>query len=211
MFGYSGKATMYRAVGTNADGTLQFVVVPGAQSADVERNSAKDFTNKANYGTGGFIPPGIYFLHYHRLDPSFGQVRHRLGLSDDPGSETIRGTIPSPPVTRTAIQFHKAFNDLASFSASVSEGCITLTEDNFFKLFPPMLFVPSQSPLAAGTGDLNPLNLSGATNNILVFVTDALEPGKQNKQLAAFEGIRKNVKPADFSSPQLAAYRILWK
>jgi len=127
MFGYSGKATMYRAIGTNADGSLQFASIPGVQNINVERNSAKDFTNKANYGTNGFVPPGIYSLHYHRLDPSLGQVRHRLGMSDDPGGETIRTTIPTPPVTRKSIQFHKAFNDLASFSASVSEGCITLT------------------------------------------------------------------------------------
>jgi hypothetical protein len=211
MFGYSGKATMYRAVGTNADGTLQFVVVPGTESVDVERNSARDFTNKSNYGTNGFIPPGIYFLHYHRQDSSLGQVRHRLGLSDNPGGETILSTIPNPPVTRQAIQFHKAFNNLASFSAAVSEGCITLKEDNFFRLFPPMLFVPEQSPLKPAPGDPNPLGLAGATNSIVVFLTDALTAGKQDQQLSQFESISKRLKPGDFSSAAMAANRILWK
>ncbi len=59
MFGYSGKATMFRSVGTNADGSLQFIVIPGADNVDVERNSAKDFTNKVNYGTNGFVPESI--------------------------------------------------------------------------------------------------------------------------------------------------------
>jgi hypothetical protein len=211
LFGYSGKATLFRSVGTNADGSLQFVPVPGAQDVDVERNSAKDFNNKANYGTNGFVPPGIYFLHYHRMDPSLGQIRHRLGMSDDPGGETIRSTIPNPPVTRTAIQFHKAFNDLASFSAAVSEGCITLKEDNFFKLFPLNLFVAAQSPLRPGSADSNASNLAGSSNSVLVFVTDALTAGKQDQQVAQFNDLRKKLKPADFSSANIAIYRVLWK
>jgi hypothetical protein len=104
MFGFSGQATLYRSVGSNQDGTIQFSPVSGAQDVSVERDSAADFTNFSNYGTNGFIPPGIYFLHYHRLDTSILTIRHRLGLSDDPGGETVLSTAPYPPVQRTALQ-----------------------------------------------------------------------------------------------------------
>jgi hypothetical protein len=214
MFGYSGKGSMFVSTGSNADGTILFAPVNGAQDVDLERNSAADFTNRSNYGKNGFVPPGIYFLHYHKLDSALGTLRNRLGLSDSPGSETIRTDIPNPPVTRTYIQFHRAFNNLKEFNANVSEGCITLTADNFSKLFPDALFDQTQSPLAPGSGDPNPLSLSGSPNNVLVFVTDAMTPGKQDKQLALFDKIRRTLKPADFAlSPgsQLLTYRIQWK
>lgn len=214
MFGYSGQASLFQSTGMNADGTIAFSPVSGAQKVSVERNSATDFTNKGNYGTNGFIPPGIYFLHYHRLDTKISTIRHRLGLSDSPGSETILSTRPNPPVTRTALQFHVAFNNLADFKANVSEGCITLTQTNFGKLFPDAIFDKSQSPLAPGTSDPNTIGLAGSTSNILVFVTDVLTPGKQDQQTALFDQIRKQLKPSDFStegSSQLPMLRIQWK
>jgi hypothetical protein len=211
-FGFSGKATLYQSTATNVDGTISFTPVTAATQVDVERNSAKDFTNFGNYGTNGFIPPGIYFLHYHRLDTSLGNVRHRLGLSDAPGEETILSTAPSPPVTRTALQFHVAFNDLEAFNEHVSEGCITLTEANFWKLFPPALFDSALSPLAPGSSDSNPLGLAGSTSNILVFVTDVLTPGKQDQQLQLFQQIKGQLKPTDFANgPTLSAFRVQWK
>lgn len=214
MFGFSGQATLFQSVGSNQDGTIQFSPVSGAQDVSVERNSAADFTNFSNYGTNGFIPPGIYFLHYHRLDTSILTVRHRLGLSDDPGGETVLSTAPNPPVQRTALQFHIAFNNLTDFNQHVSEGCITLTIANFSKLFPDALFDSSQSPLAPGSADPNPLNLQGSTANILVFVTDVLTPGAQDQQLKLFDQIRKQITQADFSigdASQLPQFRTQWK
>jgi hypothetical protein len=186
----------------------------GAQDVDVERNSATDFANTSNYGTNGFIPPGIYFLHFHRLDTSLQLLRNRLGLSDIPGEETILSTVPDPPVTRTALQFHRAFNDLTEYNAHVSEGCITLNQSNFSLLFPDALFDSTQSPLAAGNSDENPLNLAGSTSNVLVFITDALTDGKQDQQLSMFDQIRQNLKPADFGlegDSQLPTLRVQWK
>src|SRR5579871_1196216 len=179
-FGYSGKASLYQATGSNADGTIQFSPVSGAQDVPVERNSTADFTNFSNYGTGGFIPPGVYFLHYHRIDLSIS-IRHRLGLSDQPGAETIFSGPAN--VQRTALQFHIAFNNLAEFNQHVSEGCITLKTENFSRLYPDALFDNSQSPLAAGSADANELQLQGSTSNVLVFVTDVLSPGAQDQQL----------------------------
>src|ERR1700761_1467442 len=99
-------------------------------------------------------------------------------------------------LTRTALQFHIAFNDLQSFNTHVSEGCITLTAANFSRLFPNGLFDPSQSPLAAGSADSNTLNLQGSQSNILVFVTDVITPNAQNNQIALFRtGLR--LKPTD--------------
>jgi hypothetical protein len=203
---------MYQSIGTNADGTISFTLVPGASGVDVERNSATDFTNFSNYGTKGFIPPGIYYLHYHRLDTSLGRIRHRLGLSDRPGAETILSTAPNPPVTRMALQFHVAFNDLASFQAHVSEGCITLSENNFMKLFPSDLFTASKSPLAVGANDANPLGLAGSTASVLVFVTDVLTSGKQDQQLKLFQLIKGQLKPNDFSnSTTIQTLRAKWR
>ena len=213
-FGYSGKGSVFLSTGTNADGSILFSAVPGGHDVDLERNSAADFTNKSNYGKNGFIPPGIYFLHYHKLDLSLALLRHRLGLSDAPGGETIVTSIPNPPVTRTYLQFHRAFNDLAEFNAHVSEGCMTLNIDNFSKLFPDGFFDSAQSPLAPGSSDPNPLNLAGSTNNVLVFVTDALTSDKQDQQIAIFEEARKKLKPEDFSlgaGSQILAYRIKWR
>lgn len=214
MFGYSGQASLFQSTGMNADGTIVFSPVPGAQAVSVERNSATDFTNKGNYGTNGFIPPGIYFLHYHRLDTKISTIRHRLGLSDSPGGETILSTKPTPPVTRTALQFHVAFNNLSDFKANVSEGCITLTQANFGKLFPDAVFDKAQSPLAPGNSDPNTLGLTGSTSNVLVFVTDVLSSGKQDQQTALFDQIRKQLTPSDFGSgggSQLPMLRIQWK
>lgn len=214
MFGFSGQASLYQSVGTNQDGTILFSPVSGAQDVSVERNSAADFTNFSNYGTKGFIPPGVYFLHYDRLDTTISTIRHRLGLSDDPGAETILSTVPNPQVQRTALQFHIAFNNLTDFNQHVSEGCITLTADNFAKLFPDALFDSSQSPLAPGTADSNVLNLNGSTTNVLVFVTDVLTPNAQNQQLKLFDQIRAQLKPTDFgvgSGSQLPQFRLSWK
>ena len=214
MFGYSGRGTLYRSVATNSDGTLSFSTVAGAVDIYCERNSATDFTNKANYGTNGFIPPGIYFLHYHRLDISQGLMRHRLGLSDEPGGEEIVSDTPNGPIARKFLQFHVAFNDLATFSAFVSEGCITLKGESFFKLFPPTVFEPDQSPLKPGWSDPNPLGLAGATDAVLVFVTDALTAGRQEQQLTQFENLRKALRLTDFSTSiasQLPTFRVQWK
>jgi hypothetical protein len=221
MFGFSGEASLYQSVGTNADGTIQFSPVAGAQDVPVERNSAADFTNLSNYGTGGFIPPGVYFLHYHRLDTSIhssdqnvNPIRHRLGLSDDPGAETILSTAPDPQVSRTNLQFHIAFNNLAEYNAEVSEGCITLTSDNFAKLFPDALFDSSQSPLAPGSADPNVLNLQGSRASVLVFVTDVLTSGAQDQQIQLFDQTRRKLKPTDFAvggTSQLPQLRVLWK
>jgi hypothetical protein len=214
MFGFSGQASLFQSTGTNADGTIQFSPVAGAQDISVERNSATDFTNFSNYGNKGFIPPGIYFLHYHRLDTTISTIRHRLGLSDEPGMETILSTIPNPSVVRTALQFHVAFNDLAEYNKHVSEGCITLNAANFARLFPDALFDGSQSPLAPGDADTNVLNLQGSTANVLVFVTDVLTPGVQDKQLKFFDQTRAQLKAADFDtggSSQLPQLRVLWK
>jgi hypothetical protein len=199
LFGFSGQATLYQSTGTNADGTIQFSLVSGASNVSVERNSATDFTNFSNYGTKGFVPPGIYFLHYH---------------SDDPGGEIILSTIPSPSVERTFLQFHIAFNNLAEYNQHVSEGCITLTAANFGQLFPDALFDGSQSPLAPGSADPNPVNLQGSTSSVLVFITDVLTPGVQDQQLTLFDQTRSQLKPSDFdtgSSSQLPALRVLWK
>jgi hypothetical protein len=214
LFGFSGQATLYQSTGTNADGTIQFSLVSGASNVSVERNSATDFTNFSNYGTKGFVPPGIYFLHYHKLDTSISTIRHRLGLSDDPGGEIILSTIPSPSVERTFLQFHIAFNNLAEYNQHVSEGCITLTAANFGQLFPDALFDGSQSPLAPGSADPNPVNLQGSTSSVLVFITDVLTPGVQDQQLTLFDQTRSQLKPSDFdtgSSSQLPALRVLWK
>ena len=210
-FGYSGKASLFQSIATEADGTIRFVPVKNAQGVDVERNSATDFTNKANYGTNGFIPPGIYFLHYHRLDPN--KFRHRLGLSDLPGEETIQSTIPDPAVLRTGLQFHRAYNDLKEYKANVSEGCITLSAANFARLFPDSFFAPATTPLATGTAD-EKVGLTGSTTNILVFITDVMTAGRQKDQVALFEKKRKMLKPSDFgveAGSQLPALRVLWK
>lgn len=214
MFGYSGKASLFRSTGTSASGAIQFSPVAGAQDVDCERNSAADFTNKSNYGTKGFIPPGIYFMHYHRLDTSIGLPRNRLGLSDAPGEETIQSTVPSPPVQRIALQFHRAFNNLAEFNAHVSEGCITLNQANFSRLFPDAIFDPAQSPLAPGAADANPVHLAGSNANILVFITDALSNGKQASQVSLFNTFKRQLKFADFglgAGSSLPLYRVQWK
>lgn len=205
--GYSGKCSSYVSTGTNSNGTISFSVV--SMNIDCERDSTTDIDNLSNYGKGGYVPPGIYFLHYHRLDLAFAPLRHRLGLSDAPGAETIKG----PSNTRTNLQFHRAFNDLQEFKTKVSEGCITLTEDNFFRLFPSPLFDGTQSPLAPGDSDENPLNLHGSPANVIVFITDAGSPGKQDSQLRLFESARSNLRSSDFNnnSAGLNQLRISWK
>ena len=230
-FGYSGKASTFRSTGTTSTGKLRFSVVPGADNIDVERNSATDPDNKNNYGTNGYIPPGIYFLHYHRLDVgtggttnsnapchNTGRIRHRLGLSDRPCTESIRVTMGDSTVSREALQFHVAYNDLTCYRANVSEGCITLTNANFLKLFPESFFEVANSPLNSCQNLPNHTNAYTGDGRILVFVTDATNTNTQNAQIQTFNDIVRGgdsgLMATDFSlsaNSALPTLRTRWK
>jgi hypothetical protein len=218
-FGYSGKASMYKATGTSRAGKLTFSAVPNAQNVDCERNSAKDPLNKNDYGPGGYIPPGIYFLHYHRYHITTDQKRHRLGLSDRKCGETIGVRVNGLLVNRTVIQFHVAHNDLSQFLNDVSEGCITFSQDNFDRLFQNSFF-DSNSPLNTCIGHTIPSIFSFTGNgNILVFVTDPTNEQVQNNQVSLFNKVIGGEQSANLTEPDfgssisqnLSNLRMLWR
>jgi hypothetical protein len=162
-------------------GKLSFSPIEGTQNVPLERRSGTDINNRNNYGTAGYIPPGIYFLHYHRFDATFGG-RHRLGLSDERCTDVIGRRAGGAPVDRSNVQFHIAFNDLNEFQPSISEGCITLRRDGFDRLFPGGFFGNS-SPLPNCGGHALPPELSfNGGGNILVFVTDVSDANLQTRQ-----------------------------
>lgn len=207
-FGFSGSGSLYRASGTSTAGRLTFTLVQGAQNISLERRSGVDMTNRNNYGTNAYIPPGIYFLHYHRFDSSSHQARHRLGLSDRKCGESITFQIGNQSVNRSELQFHVAFNDLEDFHPTVSKGCITLTTQNFFTLFPDNFFA-DDSPLPS-CATHQPLSSYNGQGNILVFVTDVTNTDIQNNQIQIFQGIlsgnaNNGLRPADFAGGTPAA------
>lgn len=184
--GYSGKGSLYVATGTTPAGRLAFSGVPGAQNVSLERRSGADVTNKGEYGKSAYIPPGIYFLHYHRFDPSHGG-RPRLGLSDARCDERINARSGGAPVTRSGVQFHIAYNNLAEMEPDVSEGCVTLRRAEFGTLFPTPFF-GAESPLPACGGHTTPTAYGGA-GKILVFVTDASDLAIHQRQVAMFQAL----------------------
>lgn len=217
-FGYSGSGSMHKASGSSSAGRLTFSPVPSAQNIPLERRSGVDITNRNNYGTDGYIPPGIYFLHYHRFDSGSHQARHRLGLSDRKCGETIRAQVGQQSIERTNLQFHVAFNDLEDFHPDVSKGCITLTTQRFFELFRDNFFSDS-SPLPTCGGHQTPAAYAGQ-GNILVFVTDAADSQKQQGQLQIFNNIlsgatANGLVAADFGAgaptQALATLRTTWR
>jgi hypothetical protein len=186
-FGYSGAGSMYQASGSSAFSRYTFSVVSGASDVPLERRSAKDITNRGDYGTNAYIPPGVYFLHYHKFDTSHNLQRRRLGLGDNKCSEDIAARPNGAPVTRQFIQFHVAYNNLNEFSPGVSQGCLTLTQAQFDILFPTGFF-GTGSPLADCPQDGDDDQMSG-NGDILVFVTDASNDALQTRQLTLFKAI----------------------
>jgi hypothetical protein len=176
---------MFKATGLSSEGRLTFSKVSGAQDVQLERRSGADINNKNNYGTDGYIPPGIYFLHYHRFDSSSQQARHRLGLNDRKCDENISVRVGNQTITRNNLQFHVAFNDLEDFHPGVSKGCITLTTQRFFESFRDNFF-GTNSPLPSCGSHQPPTNYSGQ-GNILVFVTDGTNSQRQKNQLKIFD------------------------
>jgi len=217
-FGFSGTGSLFRATGTSASGRLTFSAVSGASNISLERRSGADITNKSNYGENGYIPPGIYFLHYHRFDDSSHQARHRLGLSDRKCGEDIVVQVNNQTVTRSHLQFHVAFNDLEDFHPDVSKGCITLTTQNFFQLFSDNFF-GTDSPLPS-CGSHQPSNTFTGQGRILVFVTDVITPNAQAAQTQIFQTVvsgnaNNGLTSSDFGggapSANLTSLRTLWK
>lgn len=212
--GYSGQGSLYVANGTSSAGKLAFAGVASAQSVNLERRSGTDVTNHGNYGTGSYIPPGVYFLHYHRFDPTHGG-RPRLGLSDARCGEVIGRRAGGAPVDRRNLQFHIAFNDLAEIEPDVSEGCVTLRRAEFGTHFPSTFF-GADSPLPACASHTTPTPYSGA-GNILVFVTDARDAAIHQRQLRFFQSLVRGdagagVTGASFvsGSAELGALRNRW-
>jgi hypothetical protein len=212
--GYSGKGSLYVANGTTTGNRLTFGGVSGAQGVNLERRSGTDVTNRGNYGTSAYIPPGVYFLHYHRLDPTHGG-RPRLGLSDARCGEVIGRRAGGAPVDRLNLQFHIAYNDLAEFEPNVSEGCVTLRRAEFGQLFPASFF-GADSPLPGCTSHTTPAAFAGA-GRILVFVTDASDAAVHQRQLALFQKIVRGeagsgLVAAHFNSgsAELGAFRARW-
>jgi hypothetical protein len=217
-FGYSGEATVYKASGSSSAGRLAFSPVSGAERIPVERRSGADINNTNNYGTDGYIPPGIYFLHYHRFDSSAQQARHRLGLSDRKCGESIRVQVGNQSIDRSNLQFHVAFNDLEDFHPDVSKGCITLTTQRFFELFRDNFFSTS-SPLPSCSSHQTPAQFVGQ-GNILVFVTDATSTDRQDNQLLIFNGVVAGNATNGLSTPdfgngsptqRLTTLRTVWR
>jgi hypothetical protein len=212
--GYSGEGSLYVANGTSTTGKLAFAGVPGAQSVKLERRSGTDIENRGNYGTGAYVPPGVYFLHYHRFDGTHGG-RPRLGLSDARCGEVIGRRAGGAPVNRNNLQFHIAYNDLAEINPDVSEGCVTLRRAEFGALFPGTFF-GADSPLPGCASHTTPTPYSGA-GNILVFITDATDAAIHQRQLTLFQdmvrgGAEAGLTSASFTSgsAELAALRNRW-
>jgi hypothetical protein len=212
--GYSGQGSLFVGSGTSTAGKITFTGVPGAQSVNLERRSGTDVTNRGNYGTGAYVPPGIYFLHYHRFDPTHGG-RPRLGLGDARCGEVIAKRTGGAPLDREHVQFHIAFNDLAEITPKVSEGCVTLRRAEFESLFPASFF-SADSPLPGCSGDPTPTPYSGA-GRILVFITDATDAGIHGRQVAFFRSLIRGeasggVTAANFvsGSAELQSLRTRW-
>jgi hypothetical protein len=215
-FGYSGKSSLYKAVGNSTSHQLRFLPVTNSQNVECERNSTVDPLNKRNYGKDGYIPPGIYFLHYHRFHITPSQRRHRLTLSDHKCAENIQVKIGNDTIQRVGIQLHVAHTNMEMFKEDVSEGCITFSEENFFKLLPQTFFI-EDSPLNTCANHTLPTRYSG-NGNILVFVTDPTDEILQNNQIKIFNEIESGgtngLKTSDFSSPitsKLKNLRAIWK
>jgi hypothetical protein len=207
-FGFSGLGSMYFATGQTSVGKATFTEI--VKNVALERNSTNDPQNQSNFGEGGFVPPGVYFLHYHRLDLKISSQlpRHRLTFSDQIEGETV--TVANAAKPRDGLQFHTAFNDLKEFKVHVSEGCITLTAQNFFRLFPSAFLDPASSPLKSHQN--SGLALTG-DGKVLVFIADVNEPTRK-AQLAIFSRVLKG-DPQDGIGPitnaAVGALRTTWR
>lgn len=222
----SAEASMYKA-SRNSGGPapwplnqLQFSPVPGATNVKCERRSAREVLAEPTfYGTNGHIPPGIYFLSYwkEKYDLKLGHERgyyHRLALGD--GKNGFKILSPGGK-ERVYIQFHEAYNDLAKYRPDISEGCITITNENFGRLFQKSFMAPATSPL-----NHNPQAGKGSSRytgkgNILVFVTDVTDVGMSEHQKKLFEGVLSGFSDHGLTkemfsgkSAQLTALRKQW-
>jgi hypothetical protein len=211
-FGYSGRGTVYKATGTSVAGRLTFSPVTGSIDIPLERRSGADPTNTNSFGVDSYIPPGIYFLHYHRFDSTSQRARHRLGLSDRKCGENIQVRIGGETISRSNLQFHIAFNDLVDFHPDVSKGCITLNTTNFFRLFSDNFF-SDDSPLPGCAGH-QPSNDYSGQGKILVFITDATSSDAQDRQVDVFNkilaGDPEGVMDPNFDNAGIGRLRTLW-
>jgi hypothetical protein len=186
-WGKSGKATMYRAASSQSTGYLGFSTVESTKDTACERRSAKKVNKPLDYSSKGQIPPGIYFLSYHRLDDD--KKRHRLGLGDTKAGTNIKVQVGGKEVTRTHIQFHEAYNNLKEYKPKLSEGCIIFNKKNFAKLFPKSFLDPASSPLQPTRHKRKTAAKFKGKGDVLVFVTDITDRKKQEQQIEIFKAV----------------------
>jgi hypothetical protein len=201
-WGFSGKASMYRSTSTTSNGCLAFSEVSEATDVDCERRSAKKVNEPFDYTTGGQIPPGIYFVSYHRLDDD--SKRHRLSLGDELNGVEISVRIGDHNIKRSGIQFHEAVNDLTTYKPSLSEGCIIFSSTNFEKLFQKSFLDQTHSPLHASVARLESARAYDGEGKVLAFVTDVTSDRSQERQLMLAKAVRAGapdgLKPNSFQS-----------
>ena len=186
-WGLSGRASLHRATQTTVKGKLGFSPVDGATNITCERRSARKVDNPFDYSENGQIPPGIYFVSYHRLDDD--AKRHRLSIGDELNSVNIITGTGDAKVKRVGIQFHQAANDLARYTPRLSEGCIIFTGANFSKLFPGNFLDPATSPLHASTENRESAKAFVGKGRVLVFVTDVTDAERNEYQLKVFDSV----------------------
>lgn len=202
--GYSGRGSMYAARTPIASPAPPLRFEQIAEGVPLERRTTTVGDDFDNFNKSGHVPPGIYFLHQHRVQNEGGPTtihpRPRLGMSDAKcatthavGCDHIHIRWQGKLVDRENIQFHAAFNNLGEMRPKISEGCITSQWASFVALFPPSFLNPATSPMfGCVQQNCSTPELRG-DGNILVFVTDSRDAAKQDRQVTLFHDWKANL------------------